>query len=690
MSNQNDNGNTGASESQMPMLTLAYLNHAISWTYPIIAAQVIAMLECVRVLPAEVRMIMRAYKRRRLNAAEMLFFMIKYATVLSFSLDLTIQLTQLLQSDDACLGASWASLFFLFFASSTVVASLCWRAHIIFHRSLFSRNLLCIGLLVQIGISIYTLSKQGKFDTLFSDGTAAYCNLRSQVDPVLASRPPPPWYSLSAPWFLLYNTLFDGIIVATTTWRLLKAARGPTGFASISKRLFANGIQYSAVVCTVNLVEFIAIMAAFKKMPSLLGLSISIQVVTGMNMLISEQDAVHGHYGGMSSMVKPPQYRSDPSSGRPGFPALPLASSGASSHATSGFDSSIRDSKALLTAKPGFGRGQGGTALPSVPMRTLSSSGHGDRDMDGFVHDAEAGMYSSTTDDYLASTLLEKGELGTPPGPAPPFSMLSGTNSNFDETPSEFGDNVDYIRSSGKRANESRSFNLGDDGKNDLSIGAIRERAAELKRSENEHYHNRKSVPSAKPSIFSGTDGFGAPGPHGKNQIMVETTRDVTRSSPVRDTALSRLTTPSGAGPDEDSFSTPKRKPMDPVASEILPGRHLGHTPNASVSSIHDPRYQIARSSSDPNSHHGQGQHGIDPVVAAAYPKLAAQQSKAHQKDKFEGDRGLDHSYDPPGSATSQASSFAAGEPRVTISNRAVDQFTTNQGGATSAGHRYF
>jgi hypothetical protein len=63
-----------------------------------------------------------------------------------------------------------------------------------------------------------------------------------------------------------------------------------------------------------NFAELLVVLTARTKTPSLLHLTIVIQIICAMNLLIEEQDAVHGHGTSMTSMARPPpQYSHGPS-----------------------------------------------------------------------------------------------------------------------------------------------------------------------------------------------------------------------------------------------------------------------------------------------------------------------------------------------------------------------------------------
>lgn len=49
--------------------------------YPIIACEVLIFFEAVRVIPGEVRMLARIKNRKRMNIAEILFFLTKVSRV---------------------------------------------------------------------------------------------------------------------------------------------------------------------------------------------------------------------------------------------------------------------------------------------------------------------------------------------------------------------------------------------------------------------------------------------------------------------------------------------------------------------------------------------------------------------------------------------------------------------------------
>ncbi|KAK0563544.1 hypothetical protein OC861_004730 [Tilletia horrida] len=109
------------------------------------------------------------------------------------------------------------------------------------------------------------------------------------------------WYQLASPWLIFVNLVFDASTVVASTWKLIASARGPLGFSELAKVLVTNGVQYAALVGTTNLIEFSLVMAAYHTIPSLLNLSITVQVIAGLGLIAQEQDEVHGYSRSTSS-----------------------------------------------------------------------------------------------------------------------------------------------------------------------------------------------------------------------------------------------------------------------------------------------------------------------------------------------------------------------------------------------------
>lgn len=103
------------------------------------------------------------------------------------------------------------------------------------------------------------------------------------------------WYQKKGIYFLLYSVFFDSALVVFTCHRLIKCVRGPSGLQRIGKLLFVNNLHYLAIVSLLNLVEFFVMTFFANILPNLLPLTMVVEVMVGLQLLISEQDAAHGY-----------------------------------------------------------------------------------------------------------------------------------------------------------------------------------------------------------------------------------------------------------------------------------------------------------------------------------------------------------------------------------------------------------
>lgn len=75
-------------------------------------------------------------------------------------------------------------------------------------------------------------------------------------------------WKLGSFWFYLLNIVFDVSIVGASSYRLLKHARGPTGFARTSALLFNNGLHFCSLVTVNNVGMFIVSRQSFSRSSS--------------------------------------------------------------------------------------------------------------------------------------------------------------------------------------------------------------------------------------------------------------------------------------------------------------------------------------------------------------------------------------------------------------------------------------
>ncbi|EPQ28194.1 uncharacterized protein PFL1_04022 [Pseudozyma flocculosa PF-1] len=266
-----------------------YALDQIWWNAPLVISQALLLAEVLRTYPAEAAMLRRIYVRKKLNLAEMMFFSIKYTSLLSVILTTLVQLTKVPGTDARCMAFSWASNILTFAICTLVVATIAWRTSIIFHRSRRVLALLGAGLLVQVGLTAWAVINYYRTPIALPNGLCAPQQTNHKADPS--------FFELSTFWYVLYNALFDLAMVVSSSARLWQSARGPLGFARVSSLLFANNVHYAICADVVNLVELVTILGFRGSVPSYQYLVIAIQGMVGMQMLITEQEAVYAPRG---------------------------------------------------------------------------------------------------------------------------------------------------------------------------------------------------------------------------------------------------------------------------------------------------------------------------------------------------------------------------------------------------------
>ncbi|KAK0547081.1 hypothetical protein OC846_005010 [Tilletia horrida] len=278
-------------------LTIAWMNAIVKQQIPVIASQVLLVTELVRKVCVDFRMINRARKRGRPNLSELLYFTIKIFALGAVLTDIMLQESNSWTSGRACYATSKLSDLLWYLSSTWVAVALAWRTYVIFGRSVVVLRILCCGLACQIALVIASVAKAHAYKAT----DRGYCDysLAQHVEEETTFYLE--WYQLASPWLIFVNLVFDASTVVASTWKLIASARGPLGFSELAKVLVTNGVQYAALVGTTNLIEFSLVMAAYHTIPSLLNLSITVQVIAGLGLIAQEQDEVHGYSRSTSS-----------------------------------------------------------------------------------------------------------------------------------------------------------------------------------------------------------------------------------------------------------------------------------------------------------------------------------------------------------------------------------------------------
>lgn len=126
MSSPEPDSSGGQSSPDQQMPSLSFLNVIVTMMYPSIAAQMVILLECIRTVPAEVRMYRRAWIRKRFNAAEVLFFAIKYMSLFAFICDALIENTSYIKSGGVCYAIHSMYYTFMLLSVSLVAVAIAW------------------------------------------------------------------------------------------------------------------------------------------------------------------------------------------------------------------------------------------------------------------------------------------------------------------------------------------------------------------------------------------------------------------------------------------------------------------------------------------------------------------------------------------------------------------------------------
>lgn len=103
-----------------------YMMQFANYAYPNAAAQVIILMEAIRTIPAEIRMYKRAIHRKRLNAAESLFLIIKYTAILAWTCNALIENSSFLPNLLACQVIHNMFYYCMFFDVFLVAVAISW------------------------------------------------------------------------------------------------------------------------------------------------------------------------------------------------------------------------------------------------------------------------------------------------------------------------------------------------------------------------------------------------------------------------------------------------------------------------------------------------------------------------------------------------------------------------------------
>lgn len=225
-----------ASTPQKIELTTAELNHIILWSYPSIVGHAIIFLESLRTIPAEWRMWSRIWKRKRMNAAEIMFMAIKYFAILGYACDAVVRATTLMKSGQGCYRVHYTSMFGIFFATFLVALAIAWRTYIIFQCRKSVYWSFFAALCIQFSLSMSTMAMQYKYN-LLEDG---YCITKHSAAYYLKVPP----HKLILPWYLLYNGIYDFCVTAAATRHLVKTMGAPRGVSEVGRVLFQNNVHY--------------------------------------------------------------------------------------------------------------------------------------------------------------------------------------------------------------------------------------------------------------------------------------------------------------------------------------------------------------------------------------------------------------------------------------------------------------
>lgn len=271
---------------------MRFSQEQMTWNLPVMIAQALLVAEIVRTYPAEIRMLLRLWQRRKPNMAEIFFILIKYLTLVAVICDILVNETFAAKSNFHCRSWAWTSSTFYFVCSTLVFCVVGWRARIIFRTSRLASYLLSAGLVAQFAVSMWTNYRVDKADALTPAGTCAPSAQVHGSPEGNASLHIRFWES-STFWFLLYNTVFEMAVMIACCLRLKRTSSGPGGLTQIARVLFFNNVHYMAGVETCNFIELVMLLGWTSSLPPVHMTSIAVQIAVGLQMLIGEQEAVY-------------------------------------------------------------------------------------------------------------------------------------------------------------------------------------------------------------------------------------------------------------------------------------------------------------------------------------------------------------------------------------------------------------
>ncbi|PWN18878.1 hypothetical protein BCV69DRAFT_52216 [Microstroma glucosiphilum] len=149
------------------------LMHFTLLTSPSVVFPTIMLVEAIRTIRGEMRMLLRIVRRRRPNIAEMLFFSLKYLAIFAVIGHLLIQYSKGWLSARGCTVMHWLSSLSIFLCSSLVTLTLAFRCYIIFERKRrIGWSLLCL-VAIQLAASMTLAAALEKYNALNEPG--GYC-----------------------------------------------------------------------------------------------------------------------------------------------------------------------------------------------------------------------------------------------------------------------------------------------------------------------------------------------------------------------------------------------------------------------------------------------------------------------------------------------------------------------------------
>lgn len=186
------------------------------------------------------------------------------------------------QGKHGCTITDWLTEVGWFICGSMVSATLALRVYITHNKNRKMGIILLIGLLLQLALGVKVPAQGINWDTVINGYCAAYHEEAVEHQ-----------YHINLNTWLSWSVVYDVIMIIASCTKLIRGAGGFKCLRKTSKLLFTHCIHYLITISALNLAQLI--LNNFTNAPNLMLINVAVQIVLGMQQLVSEQDLVHGY-----------------------------------------------------------------------------------------------------------------------------------------------------------------------------------------------------------------------------------------------------------------------------------------------------------------------------------------------------------------------------------------------------------